>query len=175
MRLQGKKAAVLAANDYEDPELWYPYYRLKEEGAEVLLIGTSTSADVLHSKYGFPVQIDCRVDEVSAADFDAVIIPGGWAPDRMRRCPMTVAFVRDVFKRGGVVAAICHAGWMLASADVLRGKTVTSIPAIRVDMENAGAKWVDKEVVVDGTLVTSRLPGDLPAYGREIVTVMAKG
>lgn len=175
MRLQGKKVAVLAANDYEDPELWYPYYRVKEEGAEALLVGTATSADVLHSKYGFPVQIDRRADEVSADDFDAVIIPGGWAPDRMRRCPVTVDFVRNVSGQGKVVAAICHAGWMLASADILRGKTVTSIPAIRVDMENAGATWVDREVVVDGKLVTSRLPGDLPAYGREIVRVMSEG
>ena len=173
MRLQGKRVAVLAANDYEDPELWYPYYRMKEEGAEVRLVGTSTSADVLHSKYGFPVEIDCRADEVSANDFDAVIIPGGWAPDRMRRCQVTVDLVGKAFEQGKVIGAICHAGWMLASANVLRGKKATSIPAIRDDMKNAGADWVDEEVVVDGNLVTSRLPGDLPAFCREIIRAMA--
>ena len=172
MRLQGKRVAVLAANDYEDPELWYPYYRMKEEGAEVRLVGTSTSADVLHSKYGFPVEIDCRADEVSANDFDAVIIPGGWAPDRMRRCQVTVDLVGKAFEQGKVIGAICHAGWMLASANVLRGKKATSIPAIRDDMKNAGADWVDEEVVVDGNLVTSRLPGDLPAFCREIIRAM---
>lgn len=173
MRLQGKRVAVLAANDYEDPELWYPYYRMKEEGAEVRLVGTSTSADVLHSKYGFPVEIDCRADEVSANDFDAVIIPGGWAPDRMRRCQVTVDLVGKAFEQGKVIGAICHAGWMLASANVLGGKKATSIPAIRDDMKNAGADWVDEEVVVDGNLVTSRLPGDLPAFCREIIRAMA--
>ena len=172
MRLQGKRVAVLAANDYEDPELWYPYYRMKEEGAEVRLVGTSTSADVLHSKYGFPVEIDCRADEVSANDFDAVIIPGGWAPDRMRRCQVTVDLVGKAFEQGKVIGAICHAGWMLASANVLGGKKATSIPAIRDDMKNAGADWVDEEVVVDGNLVTSRLPGDLPAFCREIIRAM---
>jgi len=171
MRLQGKRVAVLAANDYEDPELWYPYYRMKEEGAEVRLMGTSTSESVLHSKYGFPVEIDCRADEVSAEEFDAVVIPGGWAPDRMRRCQVMVDLVATAFKQGKVIGAICHAGWMLASADVLRGKKVTSIPAIRDDMKNAGAEWIDEEVVVDGNLVTSRLPGDLPAFCREIIKI----
>ena len=172
MQLNGRKVAVLAADDYEDLELWYPYYRMKEAGAEVKIVGTSQSTDVVQSKHGYPVQIDLRADEVDPDEFDAVIVPGGWAPDRLRRCEVTLNFVKTLSEQSKVIAAICHGGWVLASADVLKGKRATSFSAIKDDMMNAGANWVDEEVVVDGNLITSRTPADIPAFSREIITAL---
>jgi len=169
MELSGRKVAVLAADDYEDLELWYPYYRMKEAGAEVKIIGTSQSTDVVQSKHGYTVEIDLRADKANPDEFDAVIVPGGWAPDRLRRCEATLNFVKRLFEQNKVVAAICHGGWVLVSAGVLEGKKATSVSAIKDDMMNAGANWVDEEVVVDGNLITSRTPTDLPAFSREIV------
>jgi protease I len=154
-------------------ELWVPYYRMKEEGAEVKVVG-SKGAQSYPSKHGYPVTVDVQAESVSAVEFDAVIIPGGYAPDLMRRSPAMVKLVREAFQHGKVVAAICHAGWMLASARVLEGKTATSFFAIKDDVINAGATWVDQEVVVDGNLITSRKPDDLPAFCREIVNALAK-
>jgi len=172
MELKGRRIALLAAEDYEDLELWYPYYRMKEAGAEVKIIGTSSSSDVVQSKHGYPAKIDLKANEANPDEFDAVIVPGGWAPDRLRRCQDTLNFVRRLFENGKVVAAICHGGWVLISADVLRGKRATSVSAIKDDMKNAGADWVDEEVVVDGNLITSRFPADLPAFCREIIGSM---
>lgn len=169
MELSGRKVAVLAADDYEDLELWYPYYRMKEAGAEVKIIGTSQSTDVVQSKHGYTVEIDLRADKANPDEFDAVIVPGGWAPDRLRRCEATLNFVKRLFEQNKVVAAICHGGWVLVSAGVLEGKKATSVSAIKDDMMNAGANWVNEEVVVDGNLITSRTPTDLPAFSREIV------
>ncbi len=173
MDLHGKRVAILAEKLYEDLELWYPYYRLKEAGAMVQVVGTG-SADKFESKHGLPVKVDVNADQVNAEDFDAVIVPGGYAPDHMRRYPAMVKLVRDAYVQGKVVAAICHAGWMLASAGILRGKTATSVTAIKDDMVNAGANWVDKEVVRDGNLITSRTPVDLPAFCREIIGAMSE-
>lgn len=172
MQLNGKKVAVLAADDYEDLELWYPYYRMKEAGAEVKVVGTSQSADVVQSKHGYPVEIDLRADEVNPDEFDVVIVPGGWAPDRLRRCEATLNLVKKLFRQSKVIAAICDGGWVLVSADVLKGKRATSVSAIKDDMTNAGANWVDEEVVVDGNLITSRTPVDLPAFAREIIRAL---
>lgn len=173
MELHGKRVAILAEKLYEDLELWYPYYRLKEAGAMVQVVGTG-SADKFESKHGLPVKVDVNAEQVSADDFDAVIVPGGYAPDHMRRYPAMVKLVRDAYQQGKVVAAICHAPWMLASANVLRGKTATSVGAIKDDVINAGANWVDKEVVRDGNLITSRTPADLPAYLREIIRALSE-
>lgn len=172
MRLKGKKVAILAENLYQEMELWVPYYRLKEEGAEVKVIGTGAKSYT--SKYGYPVNADLSADEVKAADFEAVIIPGGYAPDHMRRSPAMVKLVKEAFEQGKVVAAICHAGWMLISAGILKGKTATGFFAIKDDLINAGATYVDQEVVVDGNLITSRKPDDLPAFCREIVKALEK-
>jgi protease I len=172
MKLSGKKAAILAEDMYNDFELWIPYYRLKEEGVEVSVIGSGTSS-TYHSKYGIPVQVDKTASEVTAADFDAVIIPGGYAPDKMRLHPEMVSLVRDAFNQGKVVASICHAGWMLVSAGVLKGKKATSYVAIKDDMRNAGALWEDAELVRDGNLITSRKPDDLPAFCRTIIQAMS--
>lgn len=173
MSLKGKRVAILAENLYQEMELWVPYYRLKEAGAAVKVIGTG-SAKSYTSKHGYPVAVDAAADEVKAKDFDAVVIPGGYAPDLMRRSTAMVGLVREAFQQGKVVAAICHAGWMLCSAGILKGKTATCFHAIKDDMVNAGARYVDEEVVVDGHLITSRKPDDLPAFCREIVKALEK-
>ena len=170
MSLNGKKVAVFAEDIYEDLELQYPLLRLREAGADVVVVGPE--AKTYHSKYGYPVVATVTSAQAAATAFDAVVVPGGFAPDKMRRDPNILKIVRDANDNGKVVAAICHAGWVLVSAGVLKGKTVTSTPAIKDDLINAGATWVDKEVVVDGKMVTSRRPDDLPAFCREIIAVM---
>ena len=173
MSLKGKRVAILAENLYQEMELWVPYYRLREEGAEVKVVGAG-GAKSYASKHGYPVSVDAQADQVSAVEFDAVVIPGGYAPDIMRRHPAMVKLVREAHQQGKVVAAICHAGWMLASADILRGKRATGFHSIKDDMVHAGATWADQEVVVDGNLITSRKPDDLPAFCREIVKALSK-
>jgi len=174
MRLAGKRIAVLAENNYQDLELWYPLLRLREEGAEVKVVGTG-SADTYTSKHGYPVPVDVSADEVSADDFDGVVVPGGYAPDLLRRYPAVLDLVRTLFEQGKVVAAICHAGWVLVSAGILKGRRVTSFFAIKDDLVNAGAEWVDQEVVRDGNLITSRVPSDLPAFCRTIIAALEEG
>jgi len=171
MSLEGKRVAVLAEEMYQELELWYPLLRLREAGAEVKVIGTG-SAETYGSKHGYPVTVDASADEVSADDFDAVIIPGGYAPDRMRRYPALVNFVREMNAQGKVVAAICHAGWVLVSADILKGRRATCFFAIKDDLVNAGATYLDQEVVVDDNLITSRTPDDLPAFCRAIIAAL---
>jgi len=145
--------------------------RMREEGAEVRVVAPR-AGETYNSKHGYPVKADVAADAVDASQFDAVIIPGGYAPDLMRRSPAMVRLVREADRQGKVVAAICHAGWLLVSADVLKGRTVTSFFSIKDDVVNAGARFVDQEVVRDGNLITSRFPADLPAYCREIVAVL---
>lgn len=171
MELQGKKVAILVENTFNVFEFWYPYYRLKEAGAEVVVVG-SGSAEVYTGKPATEVKADVSADQVSASDFDGMIIPGGYAPDIMRRYPKVVQLVKETYEAGKVVAAVCHAGWMLASADILKGKTATSYFSIKDDMVHAGANWVDEEVVVDGNLITSRKPDDLPAFMRAIIAAL---
>ncbi|HEY7366116.1 MAG TPA: type 1 glutamine amidotransferase domain-containing protein [Methylomirabilota bacterium] len=173
MKLTGKRVAILAENMYQEMELWVPYYRLREEGAEVKVIGAG-GAKSYTSKLGYPVTVDGQADQVKAVEFDAVVVPGGYAPDMMRRHPAMVGLVRDAAQQGKVVAAICHAGWMLVSAGVLKGRKATSFFSIKDDLVAAGADWVDQEVVVDGNLITSRKPDDLPAFCRTIVQALSK-
>ena len=171
MELQGKKVAIPVESLFNTFEFWYPYYRLKEAGAEVTVVG-SGSAETYTGKPGTEVKVDVSIEQVTAADFDGIVIPGGYAPDIMRRFPKMVQLVKDMFEGGKVVAAICHAGWMLASAKILPGKTVTSFFAIKDDLLHAGAEWVDQEVVVDENLITSRSPDDLPAFMRAVIAAM---
>lgn len=172
MELEGKRIAVLAEDHYEDLELWYPLLRMREAGAEVTVIGMP-GVESYSSKHGYPVRVDAVAADVSAEDFDGIIIPGGYAPDRMRRHKAMLDLVRGIFRRGGAVAMICHAGWVPISAGIVEGKTVTSVSAIRDDLLNAGAEWVDQEVVVDGNLISSRGPNDLPAFCRAIIAALA--
>jgi protease I len=168
MSLEGRRVAVLAEDLYEELELWYPVLRLREAGAEVVIVGTGSS-DTYAGKHGYPVTVDVAAGEVGAENFDALVVPGGYAPDRLRRYPAVNALAREVFLQGKIVAAICHGAWVLVSADVLRGRTATCFHSIKDDVINAGADYVDREVVRDGNLITSRQPDDLPAFLQEIV------
>lgn len=160
--LKGKRVAVLVENMYEDLELWYPYYRLLEAGAEVRIVGPE--AKVYESKHGYPARADVRASEVSAEEFDAVVVPGGYAPDLLRRHQAVLDLVRGIWERGGVVAAICHAAWVPISAGIMKGRRATCVSAIKDDLINAGATYLDQEVVVDGNFISSRSPRDLPAF-----------
>lgn len=171
MGLEGKKVIILAENNYQELELWYPLLRLKEAGAEVKVVGSGSSSTYT-SKMGYPVTVDFSADAVNMADYHGIIIPGGYAPDLMRRYPSMVKLVRDAHDQGKVVGAICHGGWMLASAGVLKGKKATCFFAIRDDLVNAGAEYSDQEVVRDGSLITSRVPDDLPAFCQEIIQAL---
>jgi protease I len=162
------KVAILVEEQYQVLEVWYPYLRFREEGIETVFIG-SGSKKFYGSKEGYPVQEDLSIDNARVHDFAAVVIPGGWAPDFLRRHESIVKFVKEMFDKGKVVASICHGGWVLASAGVLKGRKATSFMAIKDDVINAGAEYIDKEVVVDGNLITSRTPYDLPAFSREIL------
>lgn len=166
--LQGKKIIILIEDMFNVFEFWYPYYRLKEAGAEVAVVG-SGRAEVFTGKPATECKADKSAEEVSAADFDGVVIPGGYAPDMMRRFPAMVKLVKDMDASHKLVAAICHAGWMLASADIVSGRKLTSFFAIKDDLIHAGAQWVNQEVVVDKNLITSRTPDDLPAFMKAII------
>lgn len=173
MILANKQTIILVENLYNDREFWYPYYRIKEEGGGVTVVGPEAGKEY-RGKDGIVVRADRGMDDVAVADYDGIIIPGGYAPDHMRRHPAMVRLVKDFYEAGKIVAAICHAGWMLASAGILRGRTVTAFFAIRDDLVHAGAEFVDKEVVIDGNLVTSRTPDDLPAFMRVIIQLLAE-
>jgi protease I len=170
MQLRDKTIAVLAEQQYEELELWYPVLRFREAGAKVAIVGAGK--DHYESKHGYPVQVTVQADQVRGAGFDAVIIPGGYAPDHMRRHAPMVRLVKEAAAAGKIVAAICHGGWLLCSARCIEGKQVTGFFAIRDDLENAGATYVDAEVVRDGNLITSRMPTDLPAFCRAIIEAL---
>ena len=167
MSTKRKKVAILVENDYQELELHYPRLRLIEAGFGVSVLGAGDS--VYHSGKGYAVEPDADVAQVDADDFDAVVIPGGMAPDKMRRHRAMVDFVRRLSELEKPVAWICHAGWMAVSADIIRGRRVTSFASIRDDMVNAGGEWVDEAVVVDGHLISSRVPDDLPAFCRALL------
>ena len=165
-----KKVMLLIERDFNDAEALYPYYRLKEAGFDVKVAGTGEKE--YRSKYGYPMKTDGKIQDFKADDFDAVIIPGGWAPDFMRRNKAMVDFVKKMNKKGKVIAAICHAASLLVSADVLKGKKMTCFMAVKDDAINAGANYVDEEVVIDSNLITSRQPDDIPAFCREIIKAL---
>jgi protease I len=174
MELIGKRVAILVDNIYQEMELWYPLYRLREAGVAVTTVG-ATAGQTYTSKLGYPCVADKSYDQVSADDFDGVIVPGGYAPDHMRRHARCIQLVADANSQGKLVGAICHAAWVLCSArGLLQGRTATSFFAIKDDLVNAGTNWIDAEVVVDGNLVTSRKPDDLPAFMRACLDVLAK-
>lgn len=162
------KIASYVYDDFEDLEFWYPTYRLREAGYTVDVVGERKGATYV-GKYGVPATSTHGFDDLHHRDYDGVLVPGGWAPDKLRRFPAVLDFVRAMDAKGALIGQICHAGWVLISAGILTGRRVTSTPGIRDDMTNAGAIWVDEAVVVDGNLVSSRRPPDLPEYGRALV------
>ncbi|MDD5195249.1 MAG: type 1 glutamine amidotransferase [Candidatus Omnitrophica bacterium] len=166
------KIAVLLEDHYQVLEVWYPYLRLREEGIKTVLVGTGKK--YYKSKDGYLAEEELAIDNVTANDFDGVVIPGGYAPDILRRYKKVTDFVKELHKKNKLVAAICHGGWVLASSGVLKGKTVTGFYAIKDDIINAGAKFVDKEVFIDVNIITSRNPYDLPAFCKEIIAFLKK-
>ena len=172
MELKGKRVLVMVDQAYQEMEVWVPLYRLREAGAEVVTVGATAGA-TYPSKLGYPCSAEKSYDQVSAADYHGIVVPGGYAPDHIRRHAKANALVAEFNAQGKLVAAICHAGWVLCSAHgMLKGRKVTSFFAIKDDMVNAGATWIDAEVVVDGNLVTSRKPDDLPAFNRACIEVL---
>ena len=172
VELSGKRVAVLVEDLYQELEFWYPVLRLREAGASVTVVGPR-AGETYKSKLGYAARSDLAADQAKPDQFDAVIVPGGYAPDLMRRHPAMVSFVRAMHDAGKVVAAICHAGWVLASAGIVAGRRVTSWPTIRDDLRHAGGEWVDEPVVVDGRLITSRQPDDLPAFCQAILRALS--
>jgi protease I len=167
MNLREARIVVLAESQYQELELWYPVLRFREAGADVVVAAPERGA-LYASKIGYPVWSDAAVTEIDASDVDALIIPGGFAPEAMRRSAPLLDLVRACYTDGALVAAICHAGWVLVSAGIASGRTLTCVPVIRDDVISAGATYLDQPVVRDGNLITSRLPNDLPAFCAEI-------
>jgi protease I len=166
-----KTIAILVEDVYQEMEVWYPAYRLREAGHKTLFIGTGKPE--YKSKLGYPCKAEGDIKEVQAKDFDGLIVPGGFAPDYLRRSPEVLEFVAAIDKAGKPIGSICHAAWVLCSAGILKGRQATCFFAIKDDVINAGAKYLDQEVVVDRNLVTSRKPDDLPAFMREYLKVLA--
>jgi protease I len=170
MSLSGKAVLFFAAPQYEDLELWYPKIRLEEEGARAFVAGLGEKT--YQGKKGYPLTVDGNVDDVLAEEFDGLVIPGGYAPDIMRRSEKLLAVTRAVHDAGKPVAFICHAGWVPISAGIVRGRKVTSVKAIKDDLVNAGATWLDEAVVVDGNLISSRTPADLPQFCKALIAAL---
>lgn len=169
--LVGKRILTFVGDIYEDLELWYPKLRLIEAGAQVVVAGEK-AGHKYEGKNGYPCVSDAAIAEMNAADFDGVVIPGGFMPDKLRRDPQVLKLVRDFAAAGKLVAAICHGGWIPISAGVYRGVRVTGSPGIKDDLVNAGATWEDAPVVVDRHFVSSRKPDDLPDFCRGILGVL---
>lgn len=170
MELTHKRIAMFIEDQFEDLEFWYPYYRFLEAGAEVTVFGSGKKE--YHGKRGLSAQEDFNINKADPSEFDALVIPGGHAPDSMRVNQAMIEFVQSINQDKKTLAAICHAGWVLASAGILKGRKVTSYPTIRMDLENAGAQWVDISVVIDDNLITSREPSDLPAFCPAIINTL---
>jgi protease I len=177
-KVQGKKVAILVTKGFEQVEMTEPRKALEQAGAKADLIApeNDTVRGWNHTDWGDEFDVDVPLNTANANDYDALVLPGGvMSPDHLRMNEQAVRFVRSFFEAGKPVAAICHGPWTLIEAGVVDGRTVTSYPSLRTDLENAGAKWVDEEVVVDNGLVTSRNPDDIPAFNRKIVEEVAEG
>lgn len=165
------KIVVLVEKEYEDLEFWYPYFRLKEAEADVVIVAPEAEKEYL-SKHGYPVKSQLGRDEAVNREWDGVIIPGGWAPDRLRRYPEILALVKKINQNNGLVAAICHGGSVMVSADIVKGRRMTSFIAIKDDLIHAGAEWVDQPVVIEGNFVTAQTPADTPEFMKAVMKLL---
>jgi protease I len=170
--LAGRRAAIMVGPLFEDTEALYPLYRLREAGAQVAVIGAK-AGDTVPGKKGHELEVEQAAGDVSAHELDLLVIAGGYGPDKLRTDDGVLRLVRDMHEAGKPIAFICHAGWVPASAGIVEGRRVTSVAAIADDLRNAGAEWKDSEVVVDGNLISSRRPDDLPAFMRATIEIAA--
>ena len=171
MKLTGKRIATLVDEGFEDLEFWVPLMRLREEGASVTVVGVKMQT--FRGKHCLEARPDALAEDLSADEFDAVVVPGGWAPDKLRRYPAVLSLVRGAYLQGKIVAAICHAGLVLISAGIVQGHKATGSLGIKDDLVNAGAEWVDRPAFRDGNLVWGRVVEDIPDFCRELVAALA--
>ncbi|UCC98332.1 MAG: type 1 glutamine amidotransferase [Phycisphaerales bacterium] len=171
--MPAKKIAIMVDQMYQVLEVWYPYYRFREAGLEVNFVAAEASKEY-PSKEGYPCVSEVAAAKANAGDYDGLLVPGGFAPDFMRRSPDVIRFANDMVDAGKVIAAICHGGWLLCSTRVYKGRKATCFMAIKDDIINAGAEYIDAECVVDGNLITSRKPDDLPAFCRAVMDALKK-
>lgn len=174
MRIEGKRVGILVEQDFEDVELTEPLQAMKDAGAKVTLIGSGTQVTYTGKRGQANIRVDTTADKVKPEDFDAIIIPGGYAPDKMRLYPPMIDLVRQAYESGKLIAALCHGPQLLISAGIVRGRRVTSWPSVAIDLRNAGANWVDEPVVKDGNLITSRKPADIPQFNQAIIGALSK-
>ncbi|KDR94375.1 protease I [Peptoclostridium litorale DSM 5388] len=170
--MKERKIAIIAEDEFEDLELYYPYFRLIEAGFRVEIAGVA-DREYYKGKNNFKIKKDVNISDVDPSDYEGVIVPGGWAPDRIRRNKNACEFIRGIYESDKLVASICHGPWVLISSKVVKDHVMTSTKAIRDDIENAGAKWVDKSVVRDKNIITSRNPHDLPVFMKEILLFLS--
>ncbi|MDQ1667232.1 MAG: protease [Actinomycetota bacterium] len=173
MSLNGTRVALLIEDEYQILEGWYPLLRLQAAGAEVKVIGSGRK-NSFESKEHYPMEADLSAEDARPEDFDAVVVPGGFAPDNMRLHQSMIDLVRDIYESGKLTASICHGGWMLVSAGALKGRNATGYAPIRHDVENAGGTWVDEAVVEDGNVITSRTPPDLPVFVEALIDYLER-
>jgi len=170
--LKGKRIAILAEQDFEDVELMEPLKAMKEAGAQIFIVGSGSQTSYQGKRGKITIKVDIDADKVRAEDFDAVIIPGGYAPDKMRLHQPMIDLVRKAHDLGKVIAAVCHGPQLLISAGIVSGRRLTSWPSVAIDLKNAGAIWVDEPLVKDGNIITSRRPSDLPLFNRAIIQAL---
>ena len=172
MQLKGKTIGILVDNGFEDLEFWVPLMRMQEEGASVKVIGSKAGQTYQSKSGGLSAQSEISSDQVSADQLDALLVPGGWAPDKLRRDPNILKLVQDLNAQGKIMGFICHAGWVAASAKICDGRRVTGTTGIKDDMENAGAIWVDAPAFREENLVWGRVVADIPDYCRELISAL---
>ena len=173
MKLKNTRVLQVVDEVFEDLELWYPILRMREAGATVDIAGTE-KGKVYTGKYGVPCESTHAFEDIDPADYDVLLVPGGWAPDKLRRYDSVLNIVKAMDQDKKVIGQICHAGWVLISADIVEGATVTSTPALIDDLKNAGATWIDEPVVKSGHIISSRRPSDLPQYMETIIEAVVK-
>ncbi len=172
MLLEGKIIGLLAGPAYEDLEFWVPYMRIREEGAAIIVIGLKSGETYTSKSGGLTIKSDTDAEKITANELDALLVPGGWAPDKLRRDHNIIRLVQKMNDQRKVMGFICHAGWVAASAGIVRGRRVTGSTGIKDDMKNAGAEWVDQPAFTDGNLVWGRVVADIPDYCRELIKAL---